>query len=207
MIAEYSADSVLNQSEEYEDRLVRANSEASSSTPEPNQVPVAETEIPVEATEAPSEATDKPAATKEPDTSTVKDLDEIYRVSGVQVDYTSSKFCESYSEKKSPFEISANDEEILLVVAFSLKNESGSKKKINFMTREIKYVLHSDTAQYKPTIAMLTNGGLNYLKTSIAPGKMEKAVLIFEVPRKVKQADQIKLSIEEGKDKAQITVR
>lgn len=218
LIAQYAAGALLNHTETYGDRLiVTPVSEAAVSAeptvepvvteiPETTQEPVAtetpnETSLPAE-TQAPADGT-LPDATEEPTVS----LNELYQVAGMDITYNRYEFCNEYPKKSDSYQISANKDEILLVVKFKVTNTTSKKKRINLINRQISYEMSADESRYKPTISVLENGGLNFLDTKIKPGASEEAVLIYAVPKKVRDAQSIGITVAEGDNKSKVILR
>ncbi len=193
LIAEYSAGVLLRYSEQYDKRLVTKEENGVEATATPTAMPVTSPT----GTSAP-QSVNEPAVTAaaeetaEPVTET--SLNELYRMKGIQVSYDSFRFTQKYGSSQ----IRADKGQTLLVVTFSLKNVSGATKKVNLMDgREITYTLDVDGSQYAPGINILSNGGMDHLDTTIAKGKKEKAVLIFQMDDARRQASSMSLTIKE----------
>ena len=209
MIAEFSAGVLLRYSESYPYRLI--TEEQQKENPEVTETPApTEVAVPTETPNVPSSsgvsAQENPEDSDEvkAEENTVS-LNELYQVKDVEFTYKSYQFCNKYGKGNSL--ILAEENKSLLVVAFDVKNTSGTNKKVNLMQRNIEYHLNVDGSEYLPGISILENGGLNYLSTMIPKGKTEEAVLIYTVAKEQKQASQISLSIKDGEKKSQIQLR
>lgn len=202
MIAQYSAGVLLNSSENYEDRLTTyAVSQAAIATEAPvtTAAPAINT---VEPTDTPN-SDEEPTQTQAPQST----LAELYHLDGIDISYQNYQFCNEYSENSNSYQIMANDDEVLLVLKFKVKNGSGSDKKISLLNREISYPLTADESEYKPTISVLENGGLNFLEMRLKAGKSDDAVLIYAVPKKVRDASSMILKIQEAGKESTVTVK
>ena len=214
MIATYAASTLLNQIADYPDRLALSAS-GSAITPE-TVTPSAVATLEPQQTAQP-QATGEPSSTTNPQTSSSQnspqasddgmkevDMNTLYHVRGAQFSYKSFEFCKQYPKKNSAYQILANKEEILFIVKFSVRNASGKNLSVNLMNRRISYPLSVDGFEYKPTISVLENGGLNFLSTKIKAGKSEEAVLVYSVPRKVTAAKELSVRIEDVKNKSTV---
>lgn len=217
LIARYAAGALLNQTEDYANRLVKDDKSQSpelSQSPSPSPASASpEVSASPEASETPEastppvvpEAISVPENT-EPEVKSVA-MDEIYKLKGISFEYTGYEFCTEYTKKSSAFEIVANKEEVLCVAKFKVKNNTSKTKSVNLIGREISYFMNADDSEYRPTISMLENGGLNFLKTKIKSGKSEEAVLVYSVPRKVKEANNLSIHIKEGEQESLVQLK
>lgn len=218
LIAQYAAGALLNHTETYEDRLIVSPVTETALVTEPTMEPIATeqpvpTDLPV-ATDPPA-STESPAETQKPGDSALSEsteepmtsLNELYQVAGMDIAYKSYKFCNEYPEKSGSYQISASEDEILLVVKFKVTNTTSKKKRINLINRQISYEMTADESQYKPTISVLENGGLNFLDTKIKAGASEEAVLIYALPKKNRDAQAISIIVAEGNQKAKVVLR
>lgn len=205
LVAEYAAGVLLRYSDTYEHRLItedqrKRQDEEQEVTATP-EAPAA-TDSPEGAPQSQDAASETPEETAEPVPEVT--LDELYQLSGIKVSYDSCHFAKKYGSSQ----IRAEKGQTLLIVSFSLKNVSGTGKKVSLMDRRnIRYTLDVDGSQYSPGINILPNGGMDYLKTSIGKGKKEKAVLIFQMDAGKKAASSMTLSIEEGNKKASLKLK
>ena len=200
LVAEYAAGVLLRYSNQYDRRLItkeqiekenQKKNADSTAVPETTTAPSATpTPVPSSADEpVPDGSGTETQATEQP---TVV-LNEIYRVEGLDFSYQSYRFCKKYNSQ-----IKAEDGQILLVVEFNVKNQSGKKKKVSLGKKKISYKLTVDNSEYQPSISILENMGLNYLDTTIPAGKSENAVLIFRMAEERKEATAISLDVEDG---------
>ena len=220
LIAQYSAGILLNHTETYGDRLLPETVEpkedsvdgtVSSAIPAQTGQPQV-TEVPTanpKATEVPETATDKPESLETPDETAVPTvaLNDIYQLPGVEISYHNYEFTNEYPKDSESYQISASQDEILLVVKFKVKNTTSKKKAVNLLNRQISYELQADTSKYKPTISVLENGGLNFLDTKIKSGASEEAVLVYALPKKVRDAKSISVTVNEAGKQSVVTVR
>lgn len=208
LVAEYAAGVLLRYSDKYERRLItkeqhEKQDEAEVTASPPVATPPA-TPAPVTsaATEPTASASDASEATAEPVPEV--SLDELYQLEGIKVSYDSCRFTKRYGSSQ----IRADKGQTLFVVTFALKNVSGAGKKVSLMDRRnITYTLDVDGSQYSPGINMLPNGGMDYLETSIAKGKTDKAVLIFQMDAGKQSASSMTLTIEEGNKRTSLKLK
>lgn len=216
LIAEYAGGVLLRYSHRYDLRLVKqdvdedgvedsasAVSGGAVATEEPTASPAKPTASPESTSEPdkPDESTE-PEATEEPTVS----LNDLYNIKGLDFKYKYSKFTNKYPEKSDAVEITPEKGEILYVVAFGIKNTGKKAVKINLTERPFHYELSIDGDTVLPTLSLLPNGGLNYLMTTIKPGKTEEAVLIFNLAKSKKGTKDNVLSITEGSNTAKINL-
>ena len=117
--------------------------------------------------------------------------------------YTSYRLADKYGSSQ----IRAEQGKKLLVAEFSLKNNSGAKKKVKLIDRRKNaFQLKVDGTTYSPQISLLENQ-LDYLEAVIAKGKSQKAVLVFQVDKNATNASSIDLSIEEGNNKTSVKMK
>ena len=209
-MAEYAAGVLLRYSDKYERRLItkeqrekQDEAKVETTTSPPGATPTA-TSVPETADSAAPTASgsDAPKGTTEPVPEV--SLDELYQLDGVQVSYDSCRFTKRYGSSQ----IRADKGQTLFVVTFALKNVSGAGKEVSLMDRRnITYTLDVDGSQYSPGINMLPNGGMDYLDTSIAKGKTEKAVLIFQMDTAKQSASAMTLTIEEGSKRTSLKLK
>lgn len=127
-------------------------------------------------------------------------LDDLYHVPGLEVQYDSYVICNNYPKKSSMFQLSAKKGERLLVVRFQVKNTKSKPLKVNLIKRELDYLMDLDGTEYKPTIAIQENGGMNYLKTNLKPGVSETAILLFEIPEDSQNPESLTLTVRDGEN-------
>ncbi len=163
---------------------------------EPTEAP--ETEAP--ATQVPAQPTAAPPETQSPVTGgqqsegeelkgeTLKGGDGVIKLNEIlandewSITYSSYDTYKTYPKKSDVYSINASDGNQLLVLFFDIKNLTDEKIKVNLADYNLNYKLYIGENGYNSQIAVLDNGGLMYLRTSISAGKTEKAELVFEVP-------------------------
>lgn len=201
-IAEYAAGVLLQNSDKYPYRLITKEEEVTE-TPTPMPATPTKTSAAAQASDAPQES--QPEQTKDAPEDSKKEvsLDDLYHLKGVSISYTSYRLADKYGSSQ----IRAEQGKKLLVAEFSLKNNSGAKKKVKLIDRrKITYQLNVDGTTYSPQISLLANQ-LDYLETAIAKGKSQKAVLVFQVDKNAANASSIDLSIEEGNNKTSVKMK
>ena len=195
-IAEYAAGVLLQNSDKYPYRLITKEEKEVTETPTP--MPAA-----AQASDAPQESQPEQTAAAPEDSKKEVSLDDLYHLKGVSILYTSYCLADKYGSSQ----IRAEQGKKLLVAEFSLKNNSGAKKKVKLIDRrKITYQLNVDGTTYSPQISLLENQ-LDYLETVIAKGKSQKAVLVFQVDKNATNASSIDLSIEEGNNKTSVKMK
>ncbi len=136
-------------------------------------------------------------------------LNEVYQVKDLDFSYDRYQFCKQYPENPGadmvPAKAGAN--ETLLVVTFSIRNQSDKKKHIKLGDRDIQYKLNIEGNEFQPDISILDNMGLNYLDATIAAKRTEKAVLIFTLSKEREKASEMTLTVQDGDDMAAIQLK
>ena len=156
-----------------------------------------------QASDAPQESQPEQTKAAPEDSQKEVSLDDLYHLKGVSILYTSYCLADKYGSSQ----IRAEQGKKLLVAEFSLKNNSGAKKKVKLIDRrKISYQLNVDGTTYSPQISLLENQ-LDYLEATIAKGKSQKAVLVFQVDKNATNASSIDLSIEEGNNKTSVKMK
>ncbi len=195
-IAEYAAGVLLQNSDKYPYRLIAKEEKEVTETPTP-------TSAAAQASDAPQESQPEQTAATPEDSKKEVSLDDLYHLKGF-------RFCILlivWQINTEVLQIRAEQGKKLLVAEFSLKNNSGAKKKVKLIDRrKITYQLNVDGTTYSPQISLLENQ-LDYLETVIAKGKSQKAVLVFQVDKNATNASTIDLSIEEGNSKASVKMK
>lgn len=220
LVAQYSAGVLLRYSEDYDKRLISRQQTEEIGEDEPTPVPeITNPPIAVSGTGVSSvpqvtsgqKASDADASLTadraDTDTAAAVKLSELYDIKGVKFAYRSYHFCKKYQENARMAPITAEEGREKLVVKVKVKNVSGESKKINLIGKAFSYELDVDGTVYKPEISILTNGGLNYLKTTLRKAESETAVLIFDVPAGQKKASDIRLTVKKGKKKSVVRIK
>lgn len=201
-IAEYAAGVLLQNSDKYPYRLITKEEEVTE-TPTPMPATPTPTSAATQASDAPQESQSEQTKDAPEDSKKEVSLDDLYHLKGVSISYTSYRLADKYGSSQ----IRAEQGKKLLVAEFSLKNNSGAKKKVKLIDRrKITYQLNVDGTTYSPQISLLANQ-LDYLETAIAKGKSQKAVLVFQVDKNAANASSIDLSIEEGNNKTSVKMK
>ena len=195
-IAEYAAGVLLQNSDKYPYRLITKEEKEVTETPTP-------TSTAAQASDAPQESQPEQTKAAPEDSKKEVSLDDLYHLKGVSISYTSYRLADKYGSSQ----IRAEQGKKLLVAEFSLKNNSGAKKKVKLIDRrKITYQLNVDGTTYSPQISLLENQ-LDYLEAAIAKGKSQKAVLVFQVDKNATNASSINLSIEEGNNNTSVKMK
>ncbi len=202
-IAEYAAGVLLQNSDKYPYRLITKKEKEVTETPTPMPATPTPTSAAAQASDAPQESQPEQTAAAPEDSKKEVSLDDLYHLKDVSILYTSYRLADKYGSSQ----IRAEQGKKLLVAEFSLKNNSGAKKKVKLIDRrKITYQLNVDGTTYSPQISLLENQ-LDYLETVIAKGKSQKAVLVFQVDKNATTASSIDLSIEEGNNKTSVKMK
>ena len=202
-IAEYAAGVLLQNSDKYPYRLITKKEKEVTETPTPMPATPTPTSAAAQASDAPQESQPEQTAAAPEDSKKEVSLDDLYHLKDVSILYTSYRLADKYGSSQ----IRAEQGKKLLVAEFSLKNNSGAKKKVKLIDRrKITYQLNVDGTTYSPQISLLENQ-LDYLETVIAKGKSQKAVLVFQVDKHATNASSIDLSIEEGNNKTSVKMK
>ncbi len=177
-----------------------ASPDASASpSPEPGASAGPDATADPNASEAP-EVSMTPEPTEEPTIS----LDDLYHIKGLKFTYVSSAYSNRYPSSDDAIEITAPADKVLYIVDFKIKNTGNKSVRVNLTGRPFHYELNVGGDTALPTLSLLPNGGLNYLMTTIRPGKTEKASLIFNLDRDKRGTKGNTLSITEGEKTAVI---
>lgn len=120
---------------------------------------------------------------------TIIEWDRFFTTDKWKITYSSYNTYKTYPEKSDFYAINAKEGNELLVLFFDIENLTDKKVKVNLIDSKLKYKLHIGNDEYEPQIAVLENGGLMYLKTSIPAGKTGKTELVFEVPEGTELTD------------------
>lgn len=120
---------------------------------------------------------------------TIIEWDRFFTTDKWKITYSSYNTYKTYPEKSDLYAINAKEGNELLVLFFDIENLTDKKVKVNLINSKLKYKLHIGNDEYEPQIAVLENGGLMYLRTSIPAGKTGKTELVFEVPEGIELTD------------------
>ena len=178
MIAQYIAGSILNYDEDYEHGFSYDRSVLDPTpSPSPTAVPLV--------TDSPSSETDTGTDSLSSQTQSPVEnvsLAELYNLSGVQIKQTSSERKKSLDTGYSSLSASGGNE--LLIVHFQIKNTSGAAKKVNLTKNMPSFSIWQGEKSYGSPLLTILEGEMQYFNKKISAGASEKAVLVFEVPKK-----------------------
>lgn len=152
---------------------------------------------PAQGTEEPTQEPAQPPVTDSTDSSETSvdgvegmvGWDEFFTTDEWSIKYSTYDTYKSYPADSDVYTIDASEGNQLLVLFFDVKNLTDEKIKIDLSDAGLKYKFYIGQTGYSPCIAVLENGGLLYLKTSIPAGKTGRAELIFEVPEGIELRD------------------
>jgi len=186
-VAEYMAGKLLEYEDTYEqdlvleDELMEAGQEDSAQIISPTAV----------AENPSSDSNNTEGTIEETDASIDYSLAEVIGVEDFDIQYKGYTVTETYPEDSDStyFSLTARKGNQLLAVAFDLKNTTKSKKTLNLSKSKVLYQLdiNVDTI-YKPSLTLLEND-LQYIDISVAGGKTEQVLLIFEVAKTTDLSD------------------
>ncbi len=177
--AEYMAGEMLKYDEEYSYALDYDRSILDATpTPAPTPTPVV-TPKPVQNSTDPEGAAPGDIQGDEPAVQEVSGA-EIFGIPGIEVQYTSSSVQKTYGKGYESIVASKGKE--LLIVRFRIKNTGQDAQKINLFKRKLNYILSQGEKTITPEHSSAV-GDLQYLETTISPGKSKQGVLLFEVDK------------------------
>lgn len=125
-------------------------------------------------------------------------LSEVLQEEDFSIDYTTYILCDSYpenSEDEFYMAMDATPGKQLCVVSFTVSNLTDSERELNVLQKKCRFSLQingSDTIQAQATLLM--NDLVSY-KGTIPAGANVEAVLVFEVPDDLTQADTMELTM------------
>ena len=126
-IAEYAAGVLLQNSDKYPYRLITKKEKEVTETPTPMPATPTPTSAAAQASDAPQESQPEQTAAAPEDSKKEVSLDDLYHLKDVSILYTSYRLADKYGSSQ----IRAEQGKKLLVAEFSLKNNSGAKKRLN----------------------------------------------------------------------------
>lgn len=185
-VAEYAAGLIVKYNKGYEPRLVYPEATA---TPLVTSTPVAATQKPSSGSQtSPSQGGQKADGEDAPTTSS--SLGEILGVKEFTASVARVELTQEYTDKKLDYySVYAGNKKQLLVITMKLKNVSGKEKKLFFSETGVDYRIKlSDGTSCSAELTMLDND-LQFLNTKVKAGKTKNAVLVFQIPDKVKTVD------------------
>lgn len=120
-------------------------------------------------------------------TSEVKNQANITSIIGnknFNIEYKEYKLMNSYVEDITGIQVDAREEKQLVVIEFNIKNQGKTTSKLDLVEEDIKYQLQGKGITEKPILTLLMND-LQYYNMDIEPGKVQQAVILFEVDKKL----------------------
>lgn len=116
---------------------------------------------------------------------------------GVSVVYTGYQLCQSYPEEENRyFALDAAEGKELLVLCFSLQNNSGTTQELNLMERRDNYKLTINGNYSKTALPTMLINDLAAYKGTIPDGGAEEVVLVIEIePEQVSTVETIALRL------------
>ncbi|MDD6208063.1 MAG: hypothetical protein PUB10_06050 [Clostridiales bacterium] len=208
-LAEYMAGSLLKHDKNYDQAFTYEEAQESASELHSEEIP------PADESPEPSSEPDVPAEPSAGETSsgdTKKaascELWELYEVDGIKISYDSASICDSYPKgaSSSYYSVGAKKKHKLVVLKFNVRNSKNKKVMLNLLESGISYQLKTeDGGVYQPLITLVVED-LQYLDYYVAKNGKDQAVLIFEVPEKVKTNGAVFCASKENKA-CEITVK
>lgn len=124
----------------------------------------------------------------------------VLGVNNIKVSFKDAYLAKEYKEKEdSSYAVYPASGKTLAVVRLNVKNTSKKDKKIFLTERGVEYKLKlSDGTSCSSEITAISND-LNFLNTKIKAGKKKTVVLIFSVPKNVKNVDGVLSAFAEQK--------
>lgn len=182
VIAEYIANILLKHDKNYEPTLQYDFEEKQE---EAAEKPVQEEPEKEEAAEPEQESSGKQGK-KEDQKESYLDVSSVYR-NGIRVSSAGYSFYQEYPKKTAailPVEASAGN--TICVVKLNLKNTTSGKKKIDFLSENYTYQLQVNSKNTYKALQSFLVDDIQYLDVALKPGKSCEAVVMFEIPKKMK---------------------
>ncbi len=213
LVSRYAAGRILNYSEQSDGRLtppwitaapVQPPDAADYKTPAPGEVSDSGNQLQSAAPLNPSQNADL----EEPVALEKVTLSELFDIMGIKVSYHTHEFCKQYP-KGTAYGPIAGQSETLLAVKFKLKNTSSRAVSVNISKmRRLQYLLAIQNQTYSPEQHILgVENVLNSLRTGIKAGKSIDAVLIYTLPNRLKNADDIILNMQNNNKEAEVIIK
>ncbi|MDE7269131.1 MAG: hypothetical protein K2N81_01500 [Acetatifactor sp.] len=116
---------------------------------------------------------------------------------GLSLANTGYELCQSYQGAAgSYFALEASEGKELLVLQFTLQNQSGASQEINLLARQDNYRVTVNGSYNKTALTTMLTDDLSTYKGTLAAGSTEKVVLVFEVdPVQTGSVDSITLNL------------
>jgi len=195
-IAEYMAGLILKSDKNYDQALI------------PEDALTSDTSSTVDTTDNTdiTDPGDTPASDNATEVQNDYTLTQVIGESGFGIAYKGYKLVDTYPEdsESSHFSLTPREGYQLLVTSFTVKNKKDAKKEINLINSGVTYQLDVNTDKvYKPLLTLLEND-LQYIDLSIAAGKSEVVLLVFEVSKDAEITD---ISLIATKGQKSVTIK
>lgn len=187
-MAEYMAGQLLDNDKDYNQELVpveelQSDSASTSSDTQNPDNPTAEVTDTPDSPDASGESTD--TNTEGSDEQTDYTIAELIGTPDFNIQYTGIKLTDVYPENMDDayFSVSSREGHQLLVIKFSVKNQSKKNKKFNLSEAAVKYQLDIGGEMLnKPEFTVLEND-LQYINMTIKAGEASEVILIYDIPK------------------------
>jgi hypothetical protein len=123
-------------------------------------------------------------------------------------DYSGFEIADTYPKdsESAYFTLTPNKGNQFLVVSFKITNDSNKKQTLDLSKADIQYLLSiGGDNEYEPLFTLLEND-LRYLNITLAKGKSEKVLLVFEIAKDIKISD-MSLSISKNDKSGTIKIK
>lgn len=196
VIAEYMAGSVLRYADNYMEGLVypedngeKTDKNASSNAPGTSKDTGTKTDSSKAGSTTDESVPAKDNGTKDTSKDNSINYQDFYKILGnndYQVKYTGFKLYDTYAQRDNYFTLRPTDGRKLLVMNFKVSNDTKKTIDLNLGKIHIDYKLHlADGKTYAPMVTLLDTD-LNYINYTLAKGKSDDAVLVFDIPENIK---------------------
>ncbi len=182
-VSRYIADQLLKYDRVYnETKLVYSEPVAPTEAPMPTEIPVTAepvtTALPDTQAEVPTDESSDSTSEQEQ----VVEWSEFFATDEWEISYKSFDTFSTYPKNSDVYSITASKGKELLVLFFDVINKTDNKVKVDLTDSDLKYSLRIGEETYKPMLAILNNGGLQYLDIKLAANSKKRAELVFEIP-------------------------
>lgn len=182
MVAEYAATLLLKYSNMYSPKL---QDEVIEIVTEP-VLPVVNPSVPANSSDTQNSQSGQNSSTpSEPAVVSTKSLSEALGIAaeGFQTEYTGFEMTASYPKAENAyFVMTAANNKSLLVLKFSITNNSGEEKECNVLSQQLTYRCRiNENERFGSQLTMLLDDLSSY-KEIFAADETKQAVLIFQVP-------------------------
>ncbi len=189
-IGEYAAITLMKYDANHRSRLVDLSKyEEPEKRPDPvPQEPSQEEELTGPETEDYKPAEPEPVVPAEPEFDSVADF--MGLPEGVELNYVDYKVRDSYPEGDDLFYLEASSDRKLIVVNFTLNNQSGTAQSLDFLNSGNQYRLQIGTAYRKNALTTILLDDMSTYKATLQSGATENLVLLFEVDSQYENPEQ-----------------